>query len=170
MSESNRVESNSPRFESNRTFFGPIRFDRIEQPLSSTRFDSIGALRMDGGKMFRPNRKKRRTEAFPIIELALYEWHCRAEKRITLSGDGLIERAKKFWIALAPTHYANTEEPKWSPGWLNGFKARFGIEFRAHWQHGELGSALLLDVELEIVRMSISFNPFANISFIRPPS
>jgi len=44
MSESNRVESNSPRFESNRTFFGPIRFDRIEQPLSSTRFDSIGAL------------------------------------------------------------------------------------------------------------------------------
>jgi hypothetical protein len=73
-------------------------------------------------------------------------------------------------LALAPTHYANTEEPKWSPGWLNGFKARFGIEFRAHWQHGELGSALLLDVELEIVRMSISFNPFANISFIRPPS
>ena len=100
--------------------------------------------------------------------MALYEWHCRAEKRITLSGDGLIERAKKFWIALAPAHYANTEEPKWSSGWLNGFKARFGIKFRA--QHGELGSALLLDVELEIVRMSISFNPFANISFIRPPS
>ena len=98
----------------------------------------------------------------------MYEWHCRAEKRITLSGDGLIERAKKFWIALPPTHYANTEEPKWSSGWLNGFKARFGIKFRA--QYGELGSALLLDVELEIVRMSISFNPFANISFIRPPS
>ena len=32
------------RVESNRTFFGPIRFDRIEQPLGSTRFDSIGAL------------------------------------------------------------------------------------------------------------------------------
>jgi len=143
-------------------WLGP-RYEYLDSPTAST-------ARMDGGKMFRPNRKKRRTEAFPIIELALYEWHCRAEKRITLSGDGLIERAKKFWIALAPTHYANTEEPKWSPGWLNGFKARFGIEFRAHWQHGELGSALLLDVELEIVRMSISFNPFANISFIRPPS
>jgi hypothetical protein len=34
--------------------------------------------RMDGGKMFRPNRS---TEAFPIIELALYEWHCRDEKK-----------------------------------------------------------------------------------------
>ena len=44
MSESNRVESNLSRFETNRTFFGPIRFDRIEQPLGSTRFDSIGAL------------------------------------------------------------------------------------------------------------------------------
>jgi hypothetical protein len=44
MSESNRVESNSSRFETNRTFFGPVRFDRIEQPLGSTRFDSIGAL------------------------------------------------------------------------------------------------------------------------------
>jgi hypothetical protein len=44
MSESNRVESNLSRFETNRTFFGPVRFDRIEQPLGSTRFDSIGAL------------------------------------------------------------------------------------------------------------------------------
>ena len=44
MSESNRVESNLARFETNRTFFGPVRFDRIEQPLGSTRFDSIGAL------------------------------------------------------------------------------------------------------------------------------
>jgi hypothetical protein len=37
-------------------------------------------------------------------------------------------------------------------------------------QHGEHGSALLLDVEPEIVcMMSPSFNPFANIYFIRPP-
>jgi hypothetical protein len=77
------------------------------------------------------------------------------KKRITLSGDGLIERAKKFWIALAPTHYANTEEPKWGLGWLNGFKACFSIKFRA--QHGELGSALLPDVELEIVRIVYLF-------------
>jgi hypothetical protein len=62
---------------------------------------------------FLPNRKKHRTEAFPIIELALYEWHCcHAEKKITLSGNGLIEREKKFSIALAPIHYPNTEEPK----------------------------------------------------------
>jgi Tc5 transposase-like DNA-binding protein len=54
----------------------------------------------------------------------LYEWHCRAEKKITLSGNGLIERTKKFWIALAPIR-PNTEEPKWSPGWLAGFKTRF---------------------------------------------
>ena len=48
MSESNRVESNLSPFGSNRTLFGPIRFDQIEQPLGSTRFDSIGALGMDG--------------------------------------------------------------------------------------------------------------------------
>ena len=138
------------------------RYEYLDSPTAPT-------ARMDSGKMFLPNRKKRRTEAFPIIELALYEWHCRAERKITLSGNGLIERAKKFWIALAPIHYPNTEEPKWSPGWLAGFKTRFGIKFRA--QHGELGSALLLDVELEIVRMmSPPFNPFVNIYFIRPPS
>jgi Fission yeast centromere protein N-terminal domain/Tc5 transposase DNA-binding domain len=138
------------------------RYEYLDSPTALT-------ARMDSGKVFLPNRKKRRTEAFPIIELALYEWHCRAERKIILSGNGLIERAKRFWIALAPIHYPNTEEPKWSPGWLAGFKTRFGIQFRA--QHGELGSALLLDVELEIVRMmSPSFNPFVNIYFIRQPS
>jgi hypothetical protein len=51
-----------------------------------------------------------------------------------------------------------------------GFQTCFGIKFRV--QHGELGSALLLDVELEIVRMmsTSSFNLFANIYFIRPLS
>jgi|HubBroStandDraft_1064217.scaffolds.fasta_scaffold243372_1 hypothetical protein len=53
-------------------WLGP-RYEYLDSPTAST-------ARMDGGKMFRPNRKKRRTEAFPIIELALYEWHCRAEK------------------------------------------------------------------------------------------
>jgi hypothetical protein len=42
-----------------------------------------------------------RTVVLRHFEFALYEWHCRAEKKITLSGNGLIERAKKFWIALA---------------------------------------------------------------------
>jgi hypothetical protein len=53
-------------------WLGP-RYEYLDSPTAST-------ARMDGGKMFRPNRKKRRTEAFPIIELALYKWHCRAEK------------------------------------------------------------------------------------------
>ena len=138
------------------------RYEYLDSPVAPT-------ARMESGKMFLPNRKKRRTEAFPIIELTLYEWICRAEKNITLSGDSLTERAKKFWKALAPVHYPNTEEPKWSSGWLAGFKTRFGIKFRA--QHGELGSALLLDVELEIVRtMSTFLYLFTNIYFIRPPS
>src|ERR1700719_1887038 len=49
----------------------------------------------------------------------------------------VIERAKKFWISLAPIHYPNTEEQERSSGWLAGFKTRFGIKFRA------LGLALL---------------------------
>jgi centromere ABP1-like protein len=64
-------------------WFSP-RYEYLDSPTAPTA----------RGKMFLPNRKKRRTEAFPIIELALYEWHCRAEKKITLSGNGLIERAR----------------------------------------------------------------------------
>ena len=58
---------------------------------------------------------------------------------LTLSGDILREKATHFWQGLA--EYAGMDCPKWSDGWLSGFKTRHKIKSRR--QHGEAGSAIL---------------------------
>ena len=42
-----------------------------------------------------------------------------------------------MWSALP--QYSDIEQPKWSNGWLDGFKKRFKI--KEYVQHGEAGSA-----------------------------
>lgn len=77
---------------------------------------------------------------WPELEAALFEWQQRMdEEKATITGDLLKAQAAKFWRSLP--QYADKEEPKWSNGWLGGFKVRFQI--KEYITHGEGGSAAI---------------------------
>ena len=64
---------------------------------------------------------------WPELEIALFEWHQRMEqKRAVITGDILKEKARQLWDALP--QYDEIEMPKWSNGWLEGFKKRYNIK------------------------------------------
>ena len=63
-----------------------------------------------------------------------------------MTGDLFEEMAAVFWEKLP--QYAGQPKPKFSTGWLKGFKARHSIKkFR---QHGEAGAVDLIVVEEEL--------------------
>ena len=75
---------------------------------------------------------------WPDLEYALFEQQqCMQQKKAIITGDILKTKAKELWAALP--QYDDIEEPKWSNGWLEGFKKRFKI--KEYVQHGEAGSA-----------------------------
>jgi hypothetical protein len=75
---------------------------------------------------------------WPDLDMALFEWQQRMEqKKAIITGDMLKEKARQLWEALP--QYNDVEMPKWSNGWLDGFKKRYKI--KEYVQHGEAGSA-----------------------------
>ena len=58
------------------------------------------------------------------------------QKKAIITGEILKTKARGPWAALP--QFDNIEEPKWSNGWLEGFKKRFKI--KEYVQHGEAGS------------------------------
>ena len=61
-----------------------------------------------------------------------------------ITGDILKQKASAFWQALP--QYTYLPEPKWSNGWLYGFKTRFKII--EYVLHGEAASNGTLDPEM----------------------
>jgi hypothetical protein len=89
-------------------------------------------------------QKKQSSGDWPALEGALFEWQQRMEqKKAIITGDVLKEKAKQLWSALP--QYSDIEEPKWSNGWLDGFKRRFKI--KEYVQHGEASSAATGDLD-----------------------
>ena len=77
---------------------------------------------------------------WPDLDYALFEWQQRMEqKKAIITGEVLKTKARELWDALP--QYNNIEEPKWSNGWLDGFKKRFKI--KEYMQYGEAGSAAI---------------------------
>ena len=77
---------------------------------------------------------------FPALESALFDWQQRMQsKRAPITGDILRAKAKEIWLLLP--QYANLNEPAWSSGWLEGFKARYDI--KKYKFHGEAGAAAI---------------------------
>jgi hypothetical protein len=82
--------------------------------------------------IIQPDASKTRTSHWPLLEEALFEWEQRAQNaHLVISGDILKEKAAQFW----PTLYLGVEPPKFSTGWLEGFKARYLI--KSYKKHGE---------------------------------
>jgi hypothetical protein len=77
---------------------------------------------------------------WPDLDHALFEWQQRMEqKKAIITGEILKTKARELWAALP--QFDDIEEPKWSNGWLEGFKKRFKI--KEYVQHGEAGSAAI---------------------------
>ena len=97
-----------------------------------------------------PNQKRMRLSHWPELEDALFEWQQRMElKHATLTGELLIETALQFWRRLP--QYQSLPEPKFSVGWLAGFKQRHGIKRQR--KHGEVASVDAATVEAELVEL-----------------
>jgi hypothetical protein len=78
-----------------------------------------------------------RAAILPALEAALHEWVVRMENQhIPINGDLIKATASRLFQKM-PEYYG-TEEPKWSEGWLGGFKGRFHI--RKYKQAGDSGS------------------------------
>ena len=72
--------------------------------------------------------KRNRKPAWATLEAALIEWQIRYDKHPgsgPTTGDLLRYKATEFWEKLP--EYAGKDCPKWTEGWLAGFKKRHEI-------------------------------------------
>jgi hypothetical protein len=136
------------------TFTRRIAPSSVSEILSS-RFDSLD----NHPPHLKQNR--RRVQAWPDLENALFAWVKQAEKRIIVSGEVIREKARFFWQNIAL--YEGKEMPTFSEGWLSRFKVRAGIKERV--LHGE--DASVNDIEskqqMVIVRQALSAYSSDNI-------
>ena len=106
-----------------------------------------------------PASKKSRMNQWPDLELSLFEWQQRMQnKEATITGDILKRMAEVFWKRLP--QYADVEMPKFSNGWLEGFKKRYRI--RKYVRHGDAGSVNLDDVESQLMEIREMLAPYDN--------
>jgi DDE superfamily endonuclease/Tc5 transposase DNA-binding domain/Fission yeast centromere protein N-terminal domain len=101
---------------------------------------------LDTQQILNPHAKRHRQRAYDALELALFEWIKKFEKKITISGEVLKHKAQQFFAKIE--QYKSKDAPKFSNGWLQNFQNKYGIKNRS--QHGELGSAIELNVDEEI--------------------
>ncbi|KAF2190409.1 CenpB-DNA-bind-domain-containing protein [Zopfia rhizophila CBS 207.26] len=70
---------------------------------------------------------RQRSGKWELLEKILFSWQQQLEARGQLvSGEVLQAKAKDLWVILP--EYAGKPIPEFSPGWLGGFKKRFGIK------------------------------------------
>ena len=115
----------------------------------SKAYDHLDSLDRKKDKAVLQGKRSSRGD-WPDLEAALFEWQQRMEnKKATVTRDILKEKATKIWQALP--QYEGIEEPKWSNGWLQGFKSRYKI--KEYVQHGEGGTAAIDDPD-NIIQMN----------------
>jgi hypothetical protein len=115
---------------------------------TSTVSDYLGwkFAHLDGQELSKHNLSSQRTRIpeYKELEEALAEWQLRYDRHPdsgSITGDLLVLKAKEFWEKLP--FYSGKETPKFSNGWLEGFKKRYGIKERR--RHGEGASAQVDD-------------------------
>ena len=110
---------------------------------------------------FQRSAKRQRVEKWPELELALIQWVRRVEDKVILTGDILKQKAEFFFSSIPK--YDGAEMPRFSNGWLLGFKTRHSVKQYIH--HGEAGSVDQPTVayEIEQIQQLLSSYDAANI-------
>jgi len=86
----------------------------------------------------------------PILEVALYKWHIHMETlKLPVTSAIICKAAYSLWYRMPD--FQHLPEPKWSNGWLQGFKKQHRI--KQYKQSGEAASADITGSEEEIVRI-----------------
>ena len=103
-----------------------------QSTISESLFSKYARLDKDTSSL---SEAKRQRDAFwPDLEDALFDWQQQMmRKNATITGDILREMAAIFWTKLS--QYAGQESPRFSVGWLTGFKYRHQI--KKYRRHGE---------------------------------
>ena len=84
-----------------------------------------------------PESKKHRKSYWPDLDAAVFSWQQQMlKKKKTVTNEALKGVAKKLFHQLPQYH--NVEPPKFSSGWLEGYKARYNI--RNPIRHNEFGA------------------------------
>jgi hypothetical protein len=116
---------------------------------------------LDGDKWL--DKGKNIQADYPDLEAALHHWEITANNngRLTITGEILQQMAAKLWQQLP--QYSNLEPPKFSTGWLVGFKARHNIKRRK--KHGEAATVdkIQLEEELKELRKICDLYPLQDI-------
>lgn len=106
-----------------------------------------------------PAAKKNRPALYPDLEIALFDWQQRMQtNEAAITGELLQEMASKLWDKLS--QYEGVEKPKFSTGWLCGFKERYGIKKQI--RHGEAGSVDKETIEAQLEELRIVLDSYDN--------
>jgi len=93
---------------------------------------------------------RQRQPQWPILEAILFEWYEAIDKQNGIvTGELLLGKARQIWPQIP--QYRDHQPPSFSPGWLGGFKKRYGIKERT--RHGEAGSvAETAEIEMRAIQ------------------
>ena len=120
----------------------------------SNKFKHLDIAKLPRGQ---GRRERKRDAEHPLLEEALFEWHQRLQNsRIPISGELIRIAAAQLWQRIPAL--AETAEPKWSTGWLEGFKSRNNIRKRK--QHGEAASVNMEGAEDRMIELRAIVAPY----------
>lgn len=101
-----------------------------------------------------PDSKKQRTSYWPDLDAAVFDWQQQMlRKKKPMTDEAIRELAKKIFYQLP--QYQNVEAPRFSSGWLKGYKARY--KWKSYVGHDESDAVdrLVAVTELEDLRKDL---------------
>ena len=132
-------------------YFHHLSQSTISEILSDT-FAYLDAVKRPSTTLTR-----NRQGVWPDLDAALSEWQNRVNRiGATVTGDILMEKARDLFGKLP--QYAGVEMPKFSEGWLDGFKTRYKI--RRYRRFGEAAAVDKVAVEGELVQLREKLNQY----------
>ena len=101
--------------------------------------------------------KRRVPVQYPQLEAALFDWVVTMEyEKLTVTGDLIRSAASQIWARML--EFKDREEPRWSEGWLQGFKHRYNIRKRV--KYGESGSVDVAGAQQRMKEVQVVVNDY----------
>lgn len=125
------------------------KYDRVLDQSTISRSLSDTFKHLDGeDRPLHPDSKKQRTSYWPDLDAAVFDWQQQMlRKKKTITDEAIRSTAKKLFYQLP--QYQDFEPPRFSSGWLKGYKARYkGKKYVGHNEPGVVGR-VVAETELE---------------------